>query len=345
MLKKIGLAALLIVSLATPVFAQVFDNPFAPNSATRSIPEDRRLAKLEIYGQAAWYSPATSGSGWYFSQILPAPGVKLLNMTGFIYDAQGRQGFVLGNAPNPAINNGAEATWRNQPLASITVDLIKTSAGACPTCTYAPPVNEPSEFRRAEVTWTAPTVASLRVNEVDLPTILAADIALGPGWAARIEGDHFGTAQVRSYQSQGAPLIVSECRLDFRRIGKPFPAQELRFIEGTVLLDQPDPQATWFQIGYACSSVNPIGPSSPVVFANEFVAVPSDRYAAYAPVYQLLPSARVIDNAGALLTYEIRPNTRVGRIYATGAENHLFIARQAQDSRIIEEEFVLRRTF
>ncbi|SDE04594.1 hypothetical protein [Aquimonas voraii] len=344
MLEKIGMAALLIVSLATPVSAQVFDNPFAPNSATRSIPEDQRFGKFEIYGQAAWYSPATSGSGWYFSQILPAPGVELLNMTGFIYDAQGRQGFVLGNAPRPALNNGAEAVWGNQPLAGIAVDLIKTSAGACPTCPYVPPVNEPSEFRRAEVTWVTPTMADLKVNGVGLPRIVAADIALGPDWATRLDGDHFGPWQTRSLQSQGTPLIVSQCSYTFRRVAKPFQETQLRWEEGTAIAEQPDPLAIWFQVGLACGGqqLPPVGTS--VMFNNIHIAAPADRSAPYALVYSLPTNNRVLDGTGNVLSYRILPNTPVGRIYITGAQNHVYVQRQAQDSRIIEGVYVLRRT-
>lgn len=97
--------------------------------------------------------------------------------------------------------------WANEPLATITVDLLKTAAGACPTCPYVRPATSPSEFNRAEVRWVAPTLADLRVDGVALPRILPADIALGPGWAGRIEGEHFGPWTSRSLGSQVFPRL------------------------------------------------------------------------------------------------------------------------------------------
>jgi hypothetical protein len=347
MLKKMvvmSLSALLFWACSS--VAQVPDLPSNPNSTSRAIPDAQRLQRLEIYPQASWYSPATSGSGWYFSPISTGPGVDLLNMTGFIYDREGRQAFVLGNAPRPATNNAPEAMWANQPLGSIAVDLLKTSAGACPTCPYVRPVTSPSEFNRAEVTWLAPTLASVKVDGLEIPRILPADIALGPGWAGRIEGQHFGPNQARSIGAQvfPPPLITTDCRVEFRRVNKPFQSTELVFVQGTVLPVQPDPNATWFQLAVGCSTTQSPGPDFPIQPINEYVAAPSDRAAPFAPVYQLIPTQRVLDASGNVLSFEIRPDTRVGRIYMTGPQNHLYLRRQAQDSRIVEWELLLRRT-
>ena len=340
----VGLFAL--IAWVAPVASQVPDLPANPNSSSRAIPDAQRLQQLDIYPQAAWYSPATSGSGWYFSAVSPGPEVNLLNMTGFIYDREGRQAFVLGNAQRPTLNNGPEAMWANQPLASVVVDLLKTSGGACPTCPYVRPTTSPSEFNRAEVTWVAPTLAGVRVDGVELPRILASDIALGPGWAGRIEGQHFGQTQSRSLQSQTfpPPLIASACRVEFRRVNKPFQSNELVFVQGTVLPEQPDPNAIWFQIATGCSTTQSPGPDFPIQAINEYVAAPSDRAAPYAPVFQLIPTQRVLDASGNVLSYEMRSDTRVGRIYMTGPQNHVYLRRQAQDSRIVEAEYVLRRT-
>lgn len=347
MLKKIFEVGILgLITWVASATAQVPDLPANPNSSSRAIPDAQRLQRLEIYPQASWYSPATSGSGWYFSPVSTGPGVDLLNMTGFIYDREGRQAFVLGNAARPAPNGGPEAMWANEPLATITVDLLKTAAGACPTCPYVRPATSPSEFNRAEVRWVAPTLADLRVDGVALPRILPADIALGPGWAGRIEGEHFGPWTSRSLGSQvfPPPLVTSQCIVGFRRVPKPFQDAELRWGDGTTLAEQPDPQATWFQIGQTCSSSQLPPPGSVTGLSSAYVAAPSDRAAPYAPVFQLLPSNRVVDGSGNVLSYQILRDTPVGRIYMTGPQNHLYLRRQAQDSRIVEAEYVLRRT-
>jgi hypothetical protein len=192
----------------------------------------------------------------------------------------------------------------------------------------------------------APTLAGIKVDGVELPRILASDIALGPGWAGRIEGQHFGPTQSRSLQSQTfpPPLIASDCRIEFRRVNKPFQSTELTFVQGTVLPEQPDPDAIWFQIAIGCSTTQLPGPDYPIQPINEFVAAPSNRSAPYALVYELVSTNRVLDASGNVLTYEVRSDTRIGRIYATGSENHLMVRRQAHDSRIVEAEYVLRRT-
>lgn len=85
-------------------------------------------------------------------------------------------------------------------------------------------------------------------------------------------------------------------------------------------------------------------PGSVTGLSSAYVAAPSDRAAPYAPVFQLLPTNRVIDGSGNVLSYQILRDTPVGRIYMTGPQNLLYLRRQAQDSRIVEAEYVLRRT-
>lgn len=324
--------------------AQVFEPWTLPNSSSRAIPEAELLQKLNVYPQAAWYSPQTGGSGWYFSDVNPGPGVSLLNMTGFIYDIAGRQAFVVGTSASPSVNNTPADIWSNRPLSTWSTDLFGTTAGSCPTCAYVRPITSPSELVNARVEWTSPAVAKLFINGTEVPTLAAADVVLTSGLLGRLEGRHYGAWQSRDQFGSGFPVRVSQCITEFARVAKPFSDAGLQFGAGVVLSEQPHPQATWLRASYACSSEALPSDGTSLTQSVEYIAVPPGATAPYALMYQLSPADVVNGSNGSAATYRIASERNVGRVYATGPDAHLFVNRQAHDTRIIGNLRTLRRS-
>lgn len=324
--------------------AQLFEPWTLPNSSSRGIPEAEMLQRLKVYPQAAWYSPQAGGSGWYFSDVNPAPGVSLLNMTGFVYDTVGRQAFVVGTSAAPTVNNSVADIWSNRPLATWTTDLFGTTGGSCPTCAYVRPITSPSELVNARVEWTSPSVARLFINGTEVPSLAAADVVLNGGLLGRLEGRHYGAWQSRDQFGSGFPVRVSQCITEFARVAKPFSDAGLQFGAGAMLSEQPHPQATWLRASYACSSEALPSDGTFLTQSVEYIAVPPGATAPYALMYQLSPADVVNGSNGSVATYRISAERNVGRVYATGPDAHLFINRQAHDTRIVGNVRTLRRS-
>jgi hypothetical protein len=336
----IGFFSLLLAASAN---AQ-FDPPANPNSASRAISEQDRLYRLDVAPQASWYNPATSGSGWYFDRVSTAPGVDIVSAIGFIYQRDGRQAFALGNAPRPALNSTAARMWSNAPIMTLDLNLVETRNGACPTCVYQRPATGPGEFNRARVEWVAPTVARLRVNDSDLPPLIASDVALAGGLVNRLAGRHYGTALTRDAFNAGFPLNRNECIYEMREVPKPFSDAELRFDEPSALNEQPPAGARWFRASFSCSLSGLPPESAQLLESGYHIAVPTNVDAAYALQYTFAPANAVLDSNGNVLSYRISSRSHVGRIYATGAGTHYWPQREAQDSTIVFREYTMRRT-
>lgn len=320
-----------------------FDPPANPNSASRSIAEADRLYTLDVAPQASWYNPATSGSGWYFDRVSTAPGVDIVSAIGFIYQRDGRQAFALGNAPRPALNSTAARMWSNAVIMTLDFNLVETRNGSCPTCTYQRPETGPGEFNRARVQWIAPTVARLRVNDSDLPPLIASDVALAGGLANRLAGRHYATFQARDSFGSGFPIIQNQCIQELREVAKPFASAELQFEVSSALNEQPATNARWFQLAMACGIEMP-AETALLTSTRYFIAVAPGADARYATQYVLGDVNAVRDGNGNVLTYRITPRTLVGRVYATGSGSHYFPQREAQDSSIVSVEYTMRRS-
>ncbi|XAI95192.1 hypothetical protein [Dolichospermum phage Dfl-JY14] len=328
--------------LAASASAQ-FDPPANPNSASRAIAESDRLYRLDVAPQASWYNPASSGSGWYFDRVSTGPGVDIVSAIGFIYQRDGRQAFALGNAPRPTLNSTAARMWANAAIMALDLNLVETRDGSCPTCAYQRPETGPGEFNRARVEWIAPTVARLRVNDSDLPDLIASDVALVGGLANRIAGRHYGTWQSRSQFNAGFPINRSECIIEWSEVPKPFSESALQFEPGTVMNEQPPAGARWFRAAFACGASLPADNVVPEP-SRYFLAIAADTGAAYGVQYVLGDINAVRDATGNILTYRIIPRTPVGRIYATGTGAHYWPLREAQDSSIVSVEYTMRRS-
>lgn len=335
----IGFFSLLLAASAN---AQ-FDPPANPNSASRAIAETDRLYKLDVAAQASWYNPATSGSGWYFDRVSTGPGIDIVSAIGFVYQRDGRQAFVLGNAPRPALNSTAARMWANAPIVALDLNLVETRNGACPTCVYQRPETGPGEFNRARVEWIAPTVARLRVNDTDLPPLIASDVALAGGLANRLAGRHYATFQARDTFGSGFPIIQNQCIQEWLEVAKPFASAELQFDVSGAINEQPALGARWFQLAMSCGIEMP-AETALLTSTRYFIAVAPGADTRYATQYVLGDVNAVRDSNGNVITYRITPRSLVGRIYATGSGYHYFPQREAQDSSIVSVEYTMRRT-
>lgn len=321
-----------------------FDAPHNPNSSARAVPEQERLYRLDVSDQSSWYNPATSGSGWYFDRVSPGPGVDIVSGIGFIYQRDGRQAFVLGNAPRPTLNSSAARMWSNAPVMTIDLSLVETRGGACPSCDYRRPETGPGEFNRARVEWTAPTVARLRVNDSDLPPLIASDVALAGGLANRISGRHYASSISRSQFASGFPLIRNECLIDFAEVRKPFSQDALNYTSSSLMHDQPPANARWFRASFACSGDALPAETTQLTPSGYHIAVSTDLATPYAMQFTLASTNAVLDSTGNVLTYTIDSRDHIGRIYATGANAHYWPQREVQDSTIVFREYLMRRT-
>ncbi len=191
--------AWMALSLAwvAPAGAQLLPPQPGPDYELRALRDSERLFYLDAYAQAAWYAAGEGGSGWFFSGVDPAEGLKFLNVTNFTYDVGGNPLWLFGSDPAPIFNRSGATVWTDQPFATWEADLFDGRGGACPTCPFQPATISPSSYGKVQLTWRSPTYAEVTVNGVRRTPIQPSDLLLGPSLYDRLQGQGFMAEQAR----------------------------------------------------------------------------------------------------------------------------------------------------
>lgn len=334
-------ATLVIAACLTPRAVEAQDAS-VPNSSIRalSVAKVRDIVQIELLGDGAWYSPAQSGSGWYFSDLSLNPSTRLMTAAYFGYDAGGRPAWIVtGGEPYPVLPIIPVQLFNGRPLATWTAPLFEGADGSCPTCTYQRPTVGDSQYRSVTLEIRSPSQMAVRMNGASAATIRAGSVVVGDSLYERLQRRSRG--RLVAYGT----LPPAYCEFEHRPIENP--ASGNIWLKESGVPDQslPHPEARWLAVTQRCSGISYADAASqPFVQGPERIAVPPAGAewdvaisVRLAPQTFGLPLSPIRNAAAQIEGYQMFRSTITGRWVAAGSNGYAAYYAMNHDTAIVEQ--------
>lgn len=353
MLRSAVCAVALSFALVPGAQAQVSSDFLAADNPSRVIPTSALLTVNRIYAEGgAWYNPAQSGSGWYFSALTANPETPLMTGAFFGYEQNGSgraKWYVTGGAAAPRFDPALAPLFRGEALATWEAPLFEGNGGACPTCAYSAPAVTPSSLGTVRLRFMTPSDARVEINGREVAPITHADMTLQNDLYARLLGFHRGFEQSWTLRSiSGDANAIQACRFDFRPANNPAPGNVWEAGAGVPSQSLPHPSARWLKIWRECAPTGGVGPTT-MRDTQIFVAVAPAGISQVAVAIQVEDVAgqsapTVIGNAaGNRLGYRLEGRSLTARIFSSGPNEVTYAGRLNHDTRSLDRVMTMSR--
>lgn len=333
--------AFMVAASLTPWVTQAQDAS-APNSSIRalSVAKVRDIVQIELLGDGAWYSPAQSGSGWYFSDLSLNPSTRLMTAAYFGYDAGGRPAWIVtGGEPYPVLPVIPVQLFNGRPLATWTAPLFEGAGGSCPTCAYQRPTVSDSQYRSVTLEIRSPSQMAVRMNGAAAATIRAGSVVVGDSLYERLQRRSRG--RMVTYGSL-PPLF---CEFEHRPVENPALANIWQKESGVPDQSLPHPDARWLAVNQRCSGVSYADAATQsFVQTPERIAVPPAGAewdvaisVRLGPQTFGLPLSPIRNAVAQIEGYQMFRSTITGRWVAAGANGYAAYHAMNHDTAIVEQ--------